>query len=495
MQGDFSRTTFDPLKHYSAVLAQQGRVQLDADFNEQAAILLRQLRTVVADLVGPARAPADGGGFEIEQITTDEQKPVREDLAISRGRIYVDGILVENDLPGATYWTQPDLRLDPDSDELPPEGAFVVYLRVWERLVTALQDPAIREIALGDPGPDTAARAKTVWQVAALGVAATDVETAAQEFAEKLDGFRPTGLLTAKAKQPPSAAEDACHLPPDNLFRGHENQLYRVEVHTGGPAWWTGTTTTARRSTGEVLPGATFKWSRENASVVFPVVSLAKSVAKLGSLGRDGKLGLEVGDRVELVDDATAGRVADDVAADEYPVAAPRLRTVVAIDAADLQVTLDSQEGDDDCGPGAHPFLRRWDHLPGPGSADVADDGAIPLVEGRWHELEDGVQVYFEGPPAPLESDGDPRSAGTYRRGDYWLIPARTANGDVLWPKNEFRPPNGVEYHYAPLAYVSGDNAVDTTLRKTFVPLADGSAPLRQEPKPKPTTGRRKPTG
>ena len=38
MKGDFSRQTFDPKKHYSAVLMQQGRVQLDADWNEQHAI-------------------------------------------------------------------------------------------------------------------------------------------------------------------------------------------------------------------------------------------------------------------------------------------------------------------------------------------------------------------------------------------------------------------------------------------------------------------------
>jgi hypothetical protein len=51
-----------------------------------------------------------------------------------------------------------------------------------------------------------------------------------------------------------------------------------------------------------------------------------------------------------------------------------------------------------------------------------------------------------------------------------------------------------VEYHYAPLAYVTGDT-VDATLRKTFVPLTEGSAPVREEPKPKTTSGRRKPTG
>ena len=35
MKGDFSRETFDRARHYSAVLLQQGRVQLDADWNEQ----------------------------------------------------------------------------------------------------------------------------------------------------------------------------------------------------------------------------------------------------------------------------------------------------------------------------------------------------------------------------------------------------------------------------------------------------------------------------
>ncbi len=38
MKGDFSRQTFSQGKHYSAVLLQQGRVQLDADWNESQAI-------------------------------------------------------------------------------------------------------------------------------------------------------------------------------------------------------------------------------------------------------------------------------------------------------------------------------------------------------------------------------------------------------------------------------------------------------------------------
>src|SRR5438045_2745266 len=38
MKGDFSRSTFNPGKHYTSVRMQQGRVQTDADWNEQANI-------------------------------------------------------------------------------------------------------------------------------------------------------------------------------------------------------------------------------------------------------------------------------------------------------------------------------------------------------------------------------------------------------------------------------------------------------------------------
>ena len=41
MKGDISRETFDVAKHYSGVRMQQGRVQTDADWNEQEALWLK----------------------------------------------------------------------------------------------------------------------------------------------------------------------------------------------------------------------------------------------------------------------------------------------------------------------------------------------------------------------------------------------------------------------------------------------------------------------
>jgi len=55
MKGDFTRDTFNPAKHFSRVLLQQGRVALDADHNEQNAILLHYLRTLARDLIAPMR--------------------------------------------------------------------------------------------------------------------------------------------------------------------------------------------------------------------------------------------------------------------------------------------------------------------------------------------------------------------------------------------------------------------------------------------------------
>ena len=50
MSTDISRQHFDPKNDYSGVLAQQGRVQLDADWNEWVAILDRRWRAETTDL-------------------------------------------------------------------------------------------------------------------------------------------------------------------------------------------------------------------------------------------------------------------------------------------------------------------------------------------------------------------------------------------------------------------------------------------------------------
>ena len=43
MSGDYSRWSFDPRRHFGAVLMQQGRVHTDADWNEWVATALRRI--------------------------------------------------------------------------------------------------------------------------------------------------------------------------------------------------------------------------------------------------------------------------------------------------------------------------------------------------------------------------------------------------------------------------------------------------------------------
>jgi hypothetical protein len=59
MKGDFTRSTFDKKKHYRRVNMQQGRVQLDSDWNEQASIEEHHLKSFVRDIVGKTGTPID----------------------------------------------------------------------------------------------------------------------------------------------------------------------------------------------------------------------------------------------------------------------------------------------------------------------------------------------------------------------------------------------------------------------------------------------------
>jgi|ERR1700688_1503590 len=159
MKDDFPRLTFDPGRHLTRVLMQQGRVPLEADWNEQAAILLHYIERLAADLIGQHGGPEGQEAFAIGAIAN---QATVTDLTIGSGRYYVDGLLCENLDAEATYFTQPDLPLDRDKDKL-PAGTFLAYLDVWERPVTAVEDDSLRQAA--QDGPDTATRGRVVWQV------------------------------------------------------------------------------------------------------------------------------------------------------------------------------------------------------------------------------------------------------------------------------------------------------------------------------------------
>lgn len=355
-------------------------------------------------------------------------------LSIEPGRYYVNGALCELDAR-ASYLHQPDGGA---AERFTP-GAYLLYLDAWQRHLSALEAPAIREVALG--GPDTATRARTVAQVRALPLPATspfdwNCDSSIAAWDALVNAPRPH--LAARA-EPQLAAANLCEIAATGGFRRLENQLYRVEVHNGGAS-------------------PTFKWSRENGSVVYAVVGVnidaaqPQTIVRVAARGRDANLDLAVHDRVELIDDEAALVDRAGVLLEYIKDGDDELELVLA-GRPTGSIGQDSSR---------HPVLRRWDHKP-----TVTGMHVLPIVEGTWIELEDGVQVRFT-------------PGGVYRPGDYWQIPARTITADVEWPRDDDgdpipREPTGVADGYCRLGIVEiGADGVLTVMsdcRELFPPL------------------------
>jgi hypothetical protein len=469
MKNDITRNTFDPVKHFSRVLMQQGRVQLDADWNEQASILLRYLRLLAADVIGAAGGPRAASGFELvidesrlDQLISDfggeEKDRLREllkkqKLLLSPGRYYVDGWLVENE-SFVSFFHQPHFRRHGNADELKnrikEKGSQLLYLDVWERHVTFIEDDSIREKALGGPDTDTATRAQVVCRVRARELTDDEKNASNQSTCVAIkagwEKWKRTqtanrGKLRAKVMEE-EESEDPCIASAESAYRGVENQLYRIEIHNGGEPWDGKDEDTAAKS-------ASFKWSRDNGSVV--AVWLEQDGNTLSFRGvHDQTRGFSSGQWIELSDDLREIKGSHGLFVQVTKVEGDKLTIDPhngAMNRADFADTATA---------------RRWDQQ----ETDETKlyKGVIPIVEGEWFTLEDGVQVYFE--PA---ANGTPNH---YHTGDYWLIPARVETKNIEWPqelddegktkkdaKDHTIPaavaPRGVTHHYGPLGILS----------------------------------------
>lgn len=440
MKADIGRMTFDPTKQFARVVLQQGRVQVEADWNEQVAILLYAVRTLAADVVGPWGGSP--GAFRIDPIDG-----ILRDVVIGAGWYYVDGIRIE--ALAARYTDQPYYPVPDDErlhcDDEPAE--YLLYLDVWERLVTAAEDPVLLDVALG--GLDTAARTQPVWQVRAKQVDPADLgDTTCSDMLGNWPALRDTvipphrGRMRARARITAEELDRPCAVDPRAAYRFDENALFRVEIHRDGR-----------------YGPPSIKWSLDNGSVAMPIESFAGATLHLATLGRDPRLTLDVGDRVELESDdyVLRNRPAD-------------LLEVTAVDPTGLTVKVTPEPPPIPIAQ--HPRLRRWDQKD-TRTTRLAADGTIDIGTG-WIDLAYGVSVRFDAEPGTV-----------YRSGDFWLIEARTAIGDVVWPQivesggvsvPAALPPRGVEHHYAPLARirVAADGTVQVVTRyvRELAPLA-----------------------
>lgn len=457
MSGDYSRHRFDPRNHYSGVRMQQGRVQLDADWNEWHDAGDRRTRAEAVDTFGVSLSTDISGVAVVSPQTPDAFRitVTGGSLTIDPGRMYVDGLLAENfGDPDGTQVFDPvlaELRgLDPiaydqqpfhpDPVPLPAAGPHLAYLEVWQREVTHLQRPDLVEKAVA---VDTTTRAQTVWQVRLLEEVDADIDCTSPD-ADLEAGWEAiigpsAGRLSSRAVGVPSD-EDPCELPPSGGYRGLENQLYRIEIHDGGAEG-----------------SATFKWSRDNASVAATVIEVVSDTElKLASLGRDAVLRFNTGDWVEIIDDwrELSGEAGD-----------PgrrfgEMRRITVDDATQtitfspaLPADLIPTDTGDDTLELRHLRVIRWDQKGVVRDADnniivdlddPASDGLVPVPgPSVWVNLENGVQVRFSRDPA----------GGDFRCNDYWNVAARTSDASVEGLSEA--PPLGIHRHYARLALVA----------------------------------------
>jgi microcystin-dependent protein len=426
MKGDFTRFTFDPGKHYDSVLMQQGRVQTDADWNEQVLIAEHRSRIKLLDIIGQTGTPQDfkasGLGSFLVHYSPDSAD--KHKLFINHGHYYVHGILVESEEP-VRYDTQPGARL-PHSGGA---GTYVVYLDVWKRHITALEDPGIREVALA--GADSGTRSKVVWQVRMERKGDLSVDLASVDTRTYGADWRPTGTESTGAMD-----VKAGNLPP-------ENQLYRVEIHRGGTH---GT--------------ASFKWSRDNGTVVARVLSHSSLVEhqverdgaevsvwqfsiRIDQPGRDSFGSFLPGQMVELS--------SDQLILQRKPGIFCRLVKVVG-DTLHLEVLKNSVPLSSTDGPDINPLagttrtVRRWDNTWNPDASGITLQtvGGDYTQNGR-HLLEHDITVKFA---AEIQAG----TSCVYQTGDYWLIPARKVSGLEGWVESEQQPPTGERHYHAPLA-------------------------------------------
>ncbi|MHC4084373.1 MAG: DUF6519 domain-containing protein [Planctomycetota bacterium] len=326
------------------------------------------------------------------------------------------------------YSEQPDYPDAPDWTPPPPTGRTdLVYLDVWERHITAIEDPDLREVALG--GPDTTTRVQTVSQVKIFPNVG-NVECL-DDISSWNDEIAPSGGRLKTQAIPGTEPEDPCLIAEGGGYRRLENRLYRVEIHEGGD-----------------IGTATFKRSRDNGSIAYAIQEFIPDAdptkvfkVRLKQLGRDKILKIKDNNWLEISGDETdldvkkAGTIAKVTNVDE----AQRILT--------LSVDVAAHKDE------AHAKVRRWDteiDTPNP----LTDTAAGPIT------LEDGIQILFSGE--------------NFKVGDYWIFAARTATGKV--EELDYEPSHGIKHSYCKLALVkwNADGTVDIKeCRHEFPSLCD----------------------
>lgn len=331
---------------------------------------------------------------------------------------------------------------------------LAAYLEISERVVTAVEDPGLREQALGT-GRETTARSEIAAQVKLAPVSGLSGAAAVADAFARM--ALPTGRVSFGTSAG-TAAADPCDLPVPGGYSGRENRLYRLVVH-------------------EVTTGAAavtrFKWSRDNAAGLWPCTLMPDQPpgAPATHIRVSASDPLRAGDLVELTSDAIERGDAAPGALGPGGFQRPRR-------AQGLLLRLDGG----DIVAGSLREFRLLDALTETPAAPFspAPFGATGLKLRLWSGL---LERPGTGPATLALEDGLIAEVdGSFEPGDWWQAEARVlapqANGPAVTTAH------GPERLFAPLALLER-GAADTPLilrawldhrsRKLCTPVADSA--------------------
>jgi hypothetical protein len=450
MAGDRARITYFPPRKYREVVSLQGRVLLEADSNEGQRIFTEEVRHHAFDFVGPSGTPDDG--YKVTALPTDFQ--------IGPGTMYVGGLRTTLE-QAINYSSQPDwldtALSQPWTDNLwLPVGALVksnshVILVLREQEITAVEDHALREVALG--GPDTAARTRLLQRIVA---APTKAGTCAQAAAEMTAFWSSRGLIydpaTATLKSrarltvtlvtdPP--APSPCDPPSASGYLGADNQLIRVQVVAFDNA----------TGKGKLL------WGLNNASTLYRSQAVDPTTVELASRPVSAEFQPRAGNVVQLLFSAAdlgEGAFAAAITGHRAKLTAPY-----------------------------NPDTRRVT-LPNPMPVIFQAPSASPLFLRLWEdELDFDLNTPVTLTGTGLQVSISLSNPGMLHLGDHWSIGVRPLTPNAVYPERYLtsaQPPDGPRMWACPLAVLLGngktlavgddcrlpfDNLVELTARKT----------------------------
>ncbi|MFZ5758613.1 MAG: DUF6519 domain-containing protein [Thermodesulfobacteriota bacterium] len=201
--GNYSRDTFDRLKHYVGVRLQQGVPLIDADWNEQEDIHRYELRAFLKWFAGNGVPKGNDGFAIIAAAGTTNNFDIRggNGTAEGAGRCFVEGldVMIASTVrySAQPLYNNPTLAgqwgVTPIAPLITPMAARTdtVYLEVWEREVDSSEDPDLINPAIGI---ESCVRLKREWAVrVAEGSLTAPVPAAGHVFYPLARLHRPAG--------------------------------------------------------------------------------------------------------------------------------------------------------------------------------------------------------------------------------------------------------------------------------------------------------------